>query len=301
MMWRMIVMNNLLYCQFEDKNFNIQDRLKQMLPYYNEQAGNVRWHKNFKICLMGKNRDIFDDNIRRIRATMDKHDFRQGIVIIDNMYSSTDAKISEGDELKLYLKELVKICDTYDVSMLLGCHNKKGTEAIKDLISDQIMGSSTLRNVYTNCLMVHTSSLSPNLRIAKIVKGGRTNKNELLKKPFKLKWDDDTSTFKKGEVIFNMAAHFETPKKSWEYRLLWEVYDNDEMKMCREFTREKFREYIPDEFGDHASTEPGKANILTRFLNRMRAYGFIDNRGRDKWYFIHSAMEELEVAGAGAK
>ena len=163
------------------------------------------------------------------------------------------------------------------------------------------MGSSLLRNVYTNCLMIHTSTLSPNLRIAKIVKGGRTGKNELLKKAFKLKWDDDTSTFKKGEVIFNMAAHFETAKKSWEYRLLWEVYDNDEMKMCREFTREKFRSYVPDEFHEHASTEPKYMNVLTRFLNRMRAYGFINKRGRDKWYFIRSAMEELENAGAGTK
>ena len=294
-------MNNIIYCQFEDKDFNIQDRLKQMLPYYNEKAGNVRWHKNFRICLMGKNRNIFSDNIKKIRATLHKHAFSKGIVIIDNMYSSTDVNISEGDELKYYLQDLVNICDDYDSSMLLGCHNKKGTEGIKDLISDQIMGSSLLRNVYTNCLMIHTSTLSPNLRIAKIVKGGRTGKNELLKKAFKLKWDDDTSTFKKGEVIFNMAAHFETAKKSWEYRLLWEVYDNDEMKMCREFTREKFRSYVPDEFHEHASTEPKYMNVLTRFLNRMRAYGFINKRGRDKWYFIRSAMEELENAGAGTK
>ena len=296
-----MIMNKCLYIQFEDKNYNIQKRLKQMLPYYNEMAGNTDWHKNFILCRIRKDTKLFTDNISKIVRTMERENFYKGVVIIDNMYSSTDINIQENDDLKRYLQFLVDLCNTRDCSMLLGCHCNKGTEKIMDLVSSQIQGGATLRQVYTNCLMIHSSSLSPNLRIAKIVKGGRTGKNDLYKKPFKLKWDDDTSTFKKGEVIFNMAAHFETPKKSWEYRLLWEVYDNDEMQMCREFTRDKFRFYIPDEFGDHKSIEPNKKNVLTRFLNRMKLYGFIDNRGRDKWYFIHSAMEELEVAGAGVK
>tara|TARA_B100000315_G_scaffold241357_1_gene262172 strand:- start:57 stop:809 length:753 start_codon:yes stop_codon:yes gene_type:complete len=250
---------------------------------------------------MKKDKELFTNNWERIKATMDKIGFKKGVLIVDNMYTSTDINIQENEELKTFLSYIVSLCNNYDVSLLLGCHNKKGTEIIKDLVSDQIQGGATLRNVVTNCLMIHSSSLSPNLRIAKIVKAGRTGKNELYKKPFKLRWSDETSTFKKGEVIFNLAAHFETPKKSWEYRLLWEVYDSVEMKMRQTFTRDEFRNNVPDEFSEYADPDPNKANNLTRFLNRMKAYGFVDHRGRDKWFFIKSAMEELEVAGAGEK
>ena len=39
-------MNNILYIQFEDKNFNIQKRLKQMLPHYIEKSGSKDWIPN---------------------------------------------------------------------------------------------------------------------------------------------------------------------------------------------------------------------------------------------------------------
>ena len=287
-------MNNILYIQFEDKNFNIQKRFKQMLPYYIEKSGSKDWIPNIKVVVMKSDKKLFIDNWIKIRKTLDMENFRNGVLAVDNMYTSTDKNIEENNELKKLLSYICEICEEYNLSLLLGCHNKKGTEALKDLISDQIQGGKTLVNVVTNCLMIHSSALSPNLRIAKIVKAGRTGKNELYKIPFKLRWSDETSTFKKEEVIMNLAAHFSTPKKKWQYKLLWEVYDNEEMQVSPTFTREKFREYVPDEFSDYASTDKAKANNLTRFLNDMKAWGFLGNNGRDKWYFIKSAMKELE-------
>jgi len=294
-------MNNILYIQFEDKNFNIQKRFKQMLPYYIDKAGNSDWLGNIEICVMKPDKKIFINNWLKIKATIDNLKFRDSVLMVDNMYSSTEKDITNNEELKLLLQIISEITETYNLSLLLGCHNKKGTEALKDLISDQIQGGKTLVNVVTNCLMIHSSALSPNLRIAKIVKGGRTGKNELYKIPFKLRWSDETSTFKKEEVIMNLAAHFSTPKKKWQYKLLWEVYDNEEMQVSPTFTREKFREYVPDEFSDYSSTDKAKANNLTRFLNDMKAWGFLGNNGRDKWRFIKSAMKELEHMKVDAK
>jgi len=293
--------NNILYIQFEDKNFNIQKRFKQMLPYYIDKAGNSDWLGNIEICVMKPDKKIFINNWLKIKATIDNLKFRDSVLMVDNMYSSTEKDITNNEELKLLLQIISEITETYNLSLLLGCHNKKGTEALKDLISDQIQGGKTLVNVVTNCLMIHSSALSPNLRIAKIVKGGRTGKNELYKIPFKLRWSDETSTFKKEEVIMNLAAHFSTPKKKWQYKLLWEVYDNQEMQVSPTFTREKFRDYVPEEFSDYASTDKAKANNLTRFLNDMKAWGFLGNNGRDKWYFIKSAIKELEHMKVDAK
>ena len=59
--------------------------------------------------------------------------------------------------------------------------------------------------------------------------------------------------------------------------------------------------YIPEEFSDYASTDKAKANNLTRFLNDMKAWGFLGNNGRDKWCFIKSAMRELEHMRVDAK
>jgi hypothetical protein len=272
-----------------------------MLPYYIDKAGNSDWLGNIEICVMKPDKKIFINNWLKIKATIDNLKFRDSVLMVDNMYSSTEKDITNNEELKLLLQIISEITETYNLSLLLGCHNKKGTEALKDLISDQIQGGKTLVNVVTNCLMIHSSALSPNLRIAKIVKGGRTGKNELYKIPFKLRWSDETSTFKKEEVIMNLAAHFSTPKKKWQYKLLWEVYDNEEMQVSPTFTREKFREYVPDEFSDYSSTDKAKANNLTRFLNDMKAWGFLGNNGRDKWRFIKSAMKELEHMKVDAK
>ena len=92
-------MNKCLYIQFEDKNYNIQKRLKQMLPYYNEKAGNADWHKNFILCRIRKDTKLFTDNISKIVRTMERENFYKGVVIIDNMYSSTDINIQENDDL----------------------------------------------------------------------------------------------------------------------------------------------------------------------------------------------------------
>lgn len=292
-----MIVNKILYVQFEDKNFNIQTRFRQMLPYYIEKAGNDDWEKNIHICVMKPDKKIFINNWKKIEATIKNNNFRNGVLMVDNMYTSTNKDITNNEELKILLQIISEITETYNLSLLLGCHNKKGTEALKDLISDQIQGGKTLVNVVTNCLMIHSSSLSPNLRIAKIVKAGRTGKNELYKIPFKLKWNDETSTFTKGEVVSNIMVHFTPPKKRWEYRLLLGVYANEQMQHQPTFTRQQFRDYVPDEFSEYATTDPNKANNLTVFLNRMRDWGFLGRNKRDQWYFVQSAMEDLDDAG----
>ena len=294
-------MNKVLYIQFEDKNFNIQKRLKQMLPHYIKKAGNENWFKNIEIVTIKADKKIFINNWLEIKATIDRLKFRDAVLIVDNMYTSTDKDITNNEELKILLQIISEIIETYNLSLLLGCHNKKGTEGLRDLISDQIQGGKTLVNLVTNCLMIHSSSLSPNLRIAKIVKAGRTGKNNLYKIPFKLRWSDETSTFSKEEVIMNMEAHFSTPKQKWQYKLLCEVYNNTEMQMISIFSREKFREYVPEEFSEYSSTDPNKANTLTRYLNEMESWGFIGKKGRNKYYFHKSAMQELEHIRVGSE
>ena len=293
--------NNLLYIQFEDKNFNIQTRLQQMLPYYIDKSGSKDWIPNMKLVRMKSDKELFIDNWIKIEKTIEDMDFRNGILVVDNMYTSTNKNIEENNELKKLLSFISQLCEKRNITLLLGCHCKKGTEGVKDLISDQLQGGKTLSNVVTNILMIHSSTMSPNLRVAKIVKGGRTGKNNLYKVPFKLRWIDETSTFKKEEVIMNMEAHFTTPNKKWQYRILWYVYDNTEMQESSTFTREKFLEYMPDDERDrydHTIEDELKAqtkkNNLTNLLGIMKDWGFLGYKGRDKWYFIHSAMRELE-------
>ena len=301
-------MNDIFYIQFEDKNFNIQKRFKQMLPYYIEKSGNSDWIPNIRVVRMKADKKLFIDNWAKIKKTLEKEDFRNGVLAVDNMYTSTDRKIEENNELKQLLSIICELCEQRNLSLLLACHNTKGTETIKDLISSQIQGGKTLVNVATNVLMIHSSSLSPNLRVAKIVKGGRTGKNDLYKVPFKLRWIDDTSTFIKENAILNMSKHFDTPTRKWEYKIIWEVYDNEEMQMLTTFSREKFIEYIPDDdrhrYDDTIKdgiNPQSKKNALTQYLNKMKDWGFIGNKGRDKWFFIKSAMRELEHMKVGAE
>jgi RecA-family ATPase len=230
--------------------------------------------------------ELFADNWKKIEDTLIERNFRDGVLIIDNMYTSTDKEIQNNSEMSALLKEIFRIKKLYSLTMLLVAHPNKGVNIEKDLSVDQIQGGKVLTNSVSNVMQMHTSSTSVDLRVMKITKAGRTEHNDLHNIPFKLRWDESTCTFEKGAIIKNIAVHFEAVSEKWELKLLKEVYGWEEMQMLPHFNREQFRDKIPENYSSDDKS-------ITRLFNRLQQWGYIRKVGYNQYQFVRDELDEI--------
>lgn len=113
--------------QFENENNDIQQRFKAMTKYYDEKVGNSNWHKKIYVIEVNANDEDFVDNWIRIRATLDKLGFSNGVLIVDNIYTSTNLEIQLNEEAKKLVREFNSVRKQYKLSILLIAHCNKGT------------------------------------------------------------------------------------------------------------------------------------------------------------------------------
>jgi RecA-family ATPase len=239
---------------------------------------------DFDLLQVQADDELFSDNWKKIEDTLIERNFRDGVLIVDNMYTSTDKEIQNNSEMSALLKEIFRIKKLYGLTMLLIAHPNKGVNIEKDLSVDQIQGGKTLTNSVSNVMQLHTSSTSVDLRVMKITKAGRTEHNDLHNIPFKLKWDDSTCTFEKGAIIKNIAVHFEGVTERWEIKLLKDVYKDDEMQHIQSFNREKFRDKMLDEMNE---------TKLSRLLIRLESWGYIKKIAHNEYQFVRDELDDL--------
>ena len=180
-----------LLIQFENENDDIRKRLELMKPYFVRKAGNTDFLKDFLVCPMDVNMEIFVDNWKRIEETLISTGYRDGVLIVDNMYTSTDKNIQDNNDLKELLKIIHRIRKKYNLTIILIAHSNKGVNEMKDLHYDQLQGGKVLASMVSNITQIHNSTASVDLRVMKITKAGRSGKNELHNIPFKLHWSDE--------------------------------------------------------------------------------------------------------------
>ena len=135
--------------------------------------------------------------------------------------------------------------------------------------------------------MIGNSTTSPDINLFKIVKGGRSKKNELLGLAFKLYWSDDTCNFKRGAVVMNEALHFTPMKDSWERNLAKELYQAEEMSMNEYWDRDMFKRNCPKEYQNWSETQ------ITRFEDKMVEYGWCKRIQKNKYKWIPREIEDF--------
>jgi len=84
-----------LLIQFENENDDIRRRLELMIPYYVKKSASTDWKDNLLVCPMDVEMEIFVDNWKRIEQTLITTGYRDGVLIVDNMYTSTDKNIQK--------------------------------------------------------------------------------------------------------------------------------------------------------------------------------------------------------------
>ena len=234
-----------------------------MIPYYVKKSASTDWKDNLLVCPMDVEMEIFVDNWKRIEQTLITTGYRDGVLIVDNMYTSTDKNIQDNNELKALLKVIHMLRKKYNLTIILIAHSNKGVQELKDLHFDQLQGGKVMASMVSNIIQLHNSTTSVDLRVMKITKAGRSGKNELYDIPFKLHWSDDDYVFSKGVIISNIAVHFTNVKQRWEVELIKEIAGTYDFRASDSFTREKFRINLPSKYEGWYETK------INRYFNKM--------------------------------
>jgi KaiC/GvpD/RAD55 family RecA-like ATPase len=277
-----------LLIQFENENDDIRKRLELMKPYFVKKAGNSDFLKDFLVCPMDVNMEIFVDNWKRIEETLISTGYRDGVLIVDNMYTSTDKNIQDNNDLKELLKIIHRIRKKYNLTIILIAHSNKGVNEMKDLHYDQLQGGKVLASMVSNITQIHNSTASVDLRVMKITKAGRSGKNELHNIPFKLHWSDDDYVFTKGTIIPNIAVHFSNMNKRWEVELIKELADTYDFRASDYFDRDKFRKNLPEKY------ENMEERKIDRYLNKMQDWGLVEKFRRNDYMIKRKEIEDFD-------
>ena len=121
-----------LLIQFENENDDIRKRLGLMTPYFVKNSATTDWENNLLVCPMDVDMEIFVNNWERIEETLINTGYRDGVLIVDNMYTSTDKNIQDNDDLKGLLKIIHHIRKKYNLTIILIAHSNKGVNEQKD-------------------------------------------------------------------------------------------------------------------------------------------------------------------------
>ena len=234
---------------------------------------------------------IFTDAWEKIGNTLVEQNFSNGVVIVDNLYTSTDKDVSKNHELKPLLKILNHIKNvTNNAFVLIAHHNKHDGDTEPLLNKSIITGGKTLTNYVSNVFQIGTSSMGADIRRGKFTKM-RDSYTEKLNEPLRLIFNPDTCLFEFDGVIPIEKLHCEPVKKRWEYSVLIQFAERNTDSPV--FNRRKIQLFLEGEFPDITSTAISQKT--TRWLNKMTEFGLIRKLKHGDYKLRMSAIKDLNL------
>jgi len=283
----------VMLIRFEGEDDDCQGVLRKMTPYFEKKTQNMDWfNENILIKVMQDTDEDFVDNWVKIESSLIEYDFSDGVLIIDNMYTSTEVEIQKNEDLKKLLKDISRLKKDYNLTPILIAHPNKGVNLDKDLKIDQIQGGKILTNFVSSIVQMDMSTVSNDFRIMKITKAGRSEANPLHNIPFKLNIDYDNHIFIKGAVINNIEMHYENVNQRWELRLIQELVKSKKLN-SDSFSRADLKRNIPLDYLKFHFCGKNVETPITRFLDNMISWGFIVRNKRDCYELILDEIESL--------
>jgi len=234
--------------------------------------------------------EIFRDKWPFIDHTLSDHNFYEGVVIVDNLFTSTELNISDNDELKILIRQIDNVRRKYGTAFVLFGHFIK-TEPGQPLVKESVQGGKLLTNSVNNVLLLGISTLNNELRIGKIMKC-RSGKSLLEGIPFKMHMDDDTIIFRRGGVIENEKAHLQARQR---------IPEIEALKLCRPkctmnlknniktFTFDDYKKAMAEEIG----RTPTYDKQVYLWLNKLRdVYKCVRKIGKGEWQPLWENLDE---------
>jgi RecA-family ATPase len=215
---------------------------------------------------------LFTSQWEKIKNTLMENNHLNGVVIVDNLYTSVTGDVSDNTQMMKILSDVAEIRNSTGNAIVLVAHHNKGTLIDKQLYKDQIQGGKQLTNFVSNVLQIGESKLSTELRVAKITKI-RDEQSELENIPFKLHWDNDSVTFSRGSIIQKEEVHFIEPKERWDIKVIIEFYSYESLNKSETFP--KFDRVRITNFLEAHWNDVVHHNKVTRLLNRLVEWNLV--------------------------
>ena len=135
------------------------------------------------------------------------------LVIIDNLYSSTDKNMSKQQELKPVLKNIDELMAITRTTPLLIHHFNKATGEMGMNI-DRMQGASTLQN-WAEYIILFSKTNVQDLRLMKVAKSRGTPQSEEV---YGIRWDSETFTLKMAGIIDDYQRYLKSENsiRQWE-------------------------------------------------------------------------------------
>ena len=276
-----VIKKPVLVIQFELSSSQLSSRIKKL---------NMLENNNIYFSTMSDKELIFTNAWEKIVQTINEYDFVDGVVFIDNLYTSTDKDVSKNHELKPLLTTLNQTKNiSNNAFVLIGHHNKHDGDTEPLLTKSIITGGKTLTNYVNNVFQIGTSSMGADLRRGKLTKL-RDSYTELLNEPLLLRFDSENCLFYREGVIQNEKLHCEPVSKRWEYKVLIDFSDRNSEKP--DFDRKSIELFIsgsnPNDTPDNVSKK------TTRWLKKMVEFGFVKKIKHNSYKLRFSQIRQLE-------
>jgi len=268
----------VLVIQFELSPEQLADRLKMFQKSY----GTVS--QEFLDFAILENDLIFTNAWEKVSTTVIEKGIKNGIIIIDNLYTSTNADLSTNQYLKPVLQMVEKIKNETGNAIVLVAHHNK-TDGEEPLLNKNIItGGKTLTNYVSNVFQIGNSSFGVDCRRAKITKV-RDGHCDLEHQAIRLDWNPDDCIFTRGGIIVNEMAHCKPISKRWEYDIIIGFSEYESLRNAKYFDRQRLWQFLTTLDGwDKTSSNETK---VTRFLNRLISWGLINKTNEYNKYELN--------------
>lgn len=275
----------VLLIQLELENGDLSQRFEKQRNWFNNKypKHNNNW-SNLRMSIIEQDTEIFVDHWDKIRDTIIENNFSNSVLIVDNLYTSTNIDVSNNTDLSQLLSKISELKRLYGLTIILISHHTKGTLKEKMLSKDMIRGGKAMTDFATNVFQMADSTLSTDLRIGKITKL-RSGESDLRNIAFKLRLDPKYLIFHKGSIITKEELHFIDPKERNEIKALKAIEPYTKKDKC--FDRQQFVPCV-EELG---YTSP---KTVDNFLRKLDSWGLIKKVKYNCYQIITSELRDLD-------
>ena len=278
---------NVVVFQFELTNGEWADRMQILSKTYG-------CPDNFEVKIIDEDAEIFVDAWLSIEKTILNKGITNSVIIVDNLYTSTDLDVSKNADLRIVIKHARRIINkTNNAMILVGHHNKNKEDKLKILEMDLIQGGRTLTANVNYVLQLGKSTFSPDVKRGKITKT-RGGYYEMKDIPFMVHFEPDTGMFRKGVIITNESAHCIEYEKRWEIEV---AKDFASYQKDKEFDKARFWQFLSTEQG-WERTDSNNTKV-SRLLKTLVTWGIFKHPNPKKPY--NSYRVDLEAIATLSK
>lgn len=214
----------------KDRHKKLTDHIFQNIPINSPFRDRL---DNLKINKIDKNTILFESQWDRITTTLKMADPPFDLVVIDNLYASTNEDEEKNYRLKPLLGKINQVRHDHECSIILVTHHSKRHTEDKSIQLRMIRGGSTLVNFADVVIQMAKSNLVEGLRLFKLTKERGGGSFEDI--PLGIFLNPDTLWFKNTGVIDSEFLHMSPPGKSDMQTALDAMDDTFESKAFVEY------------------------------------------------------------------